>query len=262
MNKSLEKISRLIQNQNFDEAITHLIELLKIEDKNWNAWYLLGQVYRYLGNLEKSVDCHKIAIKLNPDNPPVLLALGISYQLNKKYNEAIEKFEQAIKLDDTYIHAYNSLALSYKRINNLDKSQKIYTDGMNATAKKFFISAENIKSNKIYKYKNTVGTTWIQSAIYGATFIAAKLGFESILFPTSQSAQTEEKTEEHKGLYWIEKKGKVFEVLPNLFNAYRESLISNQLFITMLRDQGLVLDLLGHSKEVQANFAEADFFDQ
>jgi tetratricopeptide (TPR) repeat protein len=262
MNKSIEELFELVSNQKFDEAIIHLNQFVKKDKNNWNAWHLLGQAYRFKNDFDKAIECNKKAYTLNKEFPPILLALGIAYQLNENYINAIESLEKAINLDASYAIAYNSLALTYKRIGDLEKSLETFDNGFNAIAKKFFISLNNSKQNKIHKHRDINGV-WIKCALQGATYLAVKLGYSSVLLPTAKQAMHEESTEEHGGLYWIEKdKGKAFEFLPNLLNTFREHLRGNKLFISMLRDQGLIYEMLGIKDKAYANYQEAEYFEE
>lgn len=260
----LDEILNLINTQKYDEAIIHLNEFIKNDKNHWNAWYLLGQAYRFKNDFDSAIKCHKKAYTLNKEFPPILLALGIAYQLNENYIGAIESLEKAINLDETYAIACNSLALTYKRLGDLEKSLETFDRGFNSIAKKFFMSLNNSKQNKIYKHRDVNGI-WIKCAIQGAIYLGVKLGYSSVLFPTGEQAIHEESTEEHGGLYWIEKnvknKGKAFELLPNLLNTFREHLRGNMLFISMLRDQGLIYEMMGKKDNAYANYQEAEYFE-
>lgn len=254
-----------MSSKKYDDAIAQLNSSIKQDNENWNAWYLLGQCYRFTNDLENAVACHEKAYFLNKKEPAILLALGIAHQLNQNFIEAVKAFGQAIREDEGYIIAYNSLALTYKRMGSLDKAIDTYTDGLNAIGKNFCSSIDNSKANKIYKYENVPSTLWTKFIIFGAIYLAAKFNCDSVLIPNNQQAESEENTEEHQGLYWIEKEindgKKVFEIFPNLLNTFRESLKGHRLYISMLRDQGLILEMVGKEQDAQANFAEADCFE-
>jgi tetratricopeptide (TPR) repeat protein len=261
----IDQAYQFINLKKYDEAIDNLVLSIKQDNQNWSAWHLLGHCYKCTNDLENSVACQEKAYFLNKKEPAILLALGIAHQLNQNFIEAIKAFEQAIRMDESYILGYNSLALTYKRMGNLDKSIQVYNDGFNALGKKFCLSLDNSRNNRIYKHENISFTIWNKSITYGAIYLAAKLNFDSVLIPNGKQVEQEEKTEDHQGLYWIEKEmndgKKAFEIFPNLFNTFRESLRGNRLFLTMVRDQGLIFEMLGKEEDAKANFTEADYFE-
>ena len=152
-----QELHSLINNQKYDEAIIHLNEFIKEDKMNWNAWHLLGQAYRFNGDLDNAITCHEKAYSLNKELPSILLALGIAHQLNKNYIAALKALERAIQLDELYTIAYNSLALTYKRIGDLDRSLEAFENGINTIAKKFYLTLTNSKQNKIYKHQDIEG---------------------------------------------------------------------------------------------------------
>ena len=164
MNKTIQELFELVNNQKYDEAIIHLNQFIKEDKKNWNAWHLLGQAYRYKGDLDNAIICHKNAYFLNKETPSILLALGIAHQINKNYIGSLNALKKAIKLDEYYTIAYNSLALTYKRMGDLDKSLDAFETGINTIAQKFFLTLTNSKQNRIYKHQD-IGGMWVKSAI-------------------------------------------------------------------------------------------------
>ena len=265
MSKSIEQLYELVTDKKYDEAIIHLNEFIKADNGNSTAWHLLGQSYRFTGDIEQAIKCHEKAYYLNDKEPAILLALGIAHQINQNYDEAVKALRKAIRLDETYVIAFNSLALTYKRMGSLDKALDVYTAGLNAIAKKFCLSFENSRANKIHKHKDIEFTLWIKYIVHAAIYLSAKLGFDKVLIPNAIQTEHEENTEEHQGLYWVDKElndgEKCFEILPNLLNTFRESLRGDRLYISMLRDQGLIFEMTGKEQDALASFAEADYFE-
>jgi tetratricopeptide (TPR) repeat protein len=65
---------------------------------------------------------YRKAIELNPDYGYIYYSLGVLFQKQNRFTEAIEAFQQRIKLDKTNVVARISLAAIYKRLGNPDKS--------------------------------------------------------------------------------------------------------------------------------------------
>ena len=60
---------------------------------------LAGQCCRYLNDIDGAIDHPSRAAKLKKDSPPIFLALGIAFQLNTQWDDAIEVFRRAIEID-------------------------------------------------------------------------------------------------------------------------------------------------------------------
>ncbi len=55
-----------------------------------------------------------------------LIELGKFYFLNEKYNDAITKFDQALKLNDKNPEIYYNLGVIYESKNDIEKAKKMY----------------------------------------------------------------------------------------------------------------------------------------
>jgi tetratricopeptide (TPR) repeat protein len=68
----LTDIKLLIGNDQVDRAILALNTLISVEgEQNDEAFYLLGNAYRKLGNWQMALNNYLHAIELNPDSPAV-----------------------------------------------------------------------------------------------------------------------------------------------------------------------------------------------
>jgi tetratricopeptide (TPR) repeat protein len=107
----------------------------KIEKSEGAVLNNLGIIYFYMGNNDLALKHFKRALLLYQKNKlearagTVQLAIGSVYFKQKKYKEAINKAEEAIKIllpfNDRYSLAdcYFLLAQSYKELNNIDKAK-------------------------------------------------------------------------------------------------------------------------------------------
>ena len=86
-------------------------------------------------------------------------------------------------------------------------------------------------------------------------------GVQGKAWPTGEQAATEERTEEHAGLYWVDVLNDTKEIvclfLPNYFNTFlrRDAVYSN-----LIGNRGTVLELLGRQDEARQHFDEATEF--
>ena len=101
--------------------ISYMNKYQEEEKHNWNYNYLFGQAYRNINDYKKSIEFYKKALNLaknlsKEDLSSIKNALGIAYQLNKDYNNAIILFKEAIEDNQYNILNYNSLGLTYNRV--------------------------------------------------------------------------------------------------------------------------------------------------
>lgn len=64
------------QQQSVEQMVTSLAERLKQEPENAEGWFLLGRSLMSMGKYAEAVKAFEVVDKLQPDNPPVMLALA------------------------------------------------------------------------------------------------------------------------------------------------------------------------------------------
>lgn len=261
INRAIE----LIETQRFDEALPLLRRVNKQDPLQWNAWYLAGQCCRYLNDMEGAIQCLSRAAELKTDEPSIYLSLGIAYQLKSQWVQAVEAFRRAIEIDSDFVLAYNSLALTQKKIGEYDKSIHNYDAGAMALSRRIVKAMQNKRTSPILKHRDTTGQLWYRYAIYAAVdMVGNSEGINHIAWPTGEQAMEEERTEKHAGLYWTdalnEKRETVRLFLPNYFNTFREQLKQNDIYSNLIGNRGAVLELLSRHDEAHLHFDEANEF--
>ncbi len=255
----------LMKGQRFGEALHLLRRIIEQDPSQWNAWYMAGQCCRYLNDVDGAIDHLSRAAKLKKDSPPIFLALGIAFQLNTQWDDAIEAFRRAIEIDSDYELAYNSLALTQKKRGELDKALHNYDAGAKALARRIAKAMRNSQISSILKHRDTAGSLWTEYAMYAALYlVSSEQGINAIAWPTGQQAQEEERTEKHSGLYWFDapndKGENVRLFLPNYFNTFREQLKRDPGYSNLIGNRGTILELLGRHDEARQHFDEATEF--
>jgi tetratricopeptide (TPR) repeat protein len=253
----------LMKDNRYSEALSFFLKLLKRQSNDWALYYMTGQCYRFLGEIDNAIEYLSHAADLNSDDAPTFLALGIAYQLRNQWDDAIKAFCHSLEIDPDYDLAYNSLALTQKKRGELDKALLNYDAGAKAVARRIVKTLQNDRSSPILKHRETVGTLWLEYAGYAGLFLACNTeGIKSIALPTGKQAMEEEQqTEKHTGLYWIDERNDRNETvrlfLPNYFNTFREMLKQNAAYSTIIGNRGSVLELLGRHDEANEHFDDA-----
>ena len=206
-------------------------------------------------------------LKIKSDEPQTFLALGIAHQLNNTFPQAIEAFKAAIQLDADFEVAYNSLAMTQKRMGQLELALHNYDAAIKALSRRIVKTMENERLNSIFKHKDTPQSLWLEYAMFGAMYLCSiDNHIEALAWPTGEQAIQEGRTETHAGLYWIDNRsseGKLTRLfLPNYFNTFQRILKSGKSYSTLVYNRGAVFELLGRLEEANKHYEEAKYFSE
>ena len=260
-NHPLEAIQDLISRRDWAAALPMLIALLEEQPSLAHAWYLLGQCQRFSGDIPASIHSLQRAIQQDPSEQSYFLALGIAYQLTERYEESLATFRQAHAINPHYVEAYNSAALTLKRMGNMEKSAEIYDAAADALILEIIDKRPNGPTAKIYGFRPTQGHLWTSYLSKAMMLKCAQDDIASMKWPTGEAAQLEYETRASGGLLWRDvasEDGQVARILmPNLFDCVRESLIFDRRYSMILGNKSLVLNAMGSSKDADLHEREA-----
>ena len=122
-----DKAIDFMRYQRYAEAIPLFSELINDDPNDWSLHYMIGQCYRFTEQLPKAINALTKATDLNDKESQSFHALGIVLQISDQYEQAIEKLKIAITIDPNLITGYNSIGLTYKKLNNYQKAIDWYT---------------------------------------------------------------------------------------------------------------------------------------
>lgn len=254
-----------LRNGQFGHALPVLQREIQKTPANWNLLYMAGQCCRFLDNINQAVLYLTDAAALKQDEPAVWLALGISQQLDRRYAAAVESLLRSIEADSDYELAYNSLALTQKRMGLLDKARANFDAGLKALSRKVVKCMRNDPANPIDKHFRSTHNLWTEYAVYGGLYLCSQEdGIDEISWPTGAQALEEERTKRYGGLYWTDqrdaerKRCRLF--LPNFFNAFAVSLKKSGSYAQLAGNMGTVIESMGEAKEAAKLLAEASEF--
>ncbi|WP_288221111.1 tetratricopeptide repeat protein [uncultured Clostridium sp.] len=104
----------LINKNNFNSIEAYYREAIKKEPYNYELIIKLADYYTsYVSNNEKAKYYYGIALKFNKDNPIIYSKMIDIYIKDNKIDEAIEKLEEAIKVDESNQDYYRMLGALY-----------------------------------------------------------------------------------------------------------------------------------------------------
>jgi tetratricopeptide (TPR) repeat protein len=260
-----ERANLLVQARRYEEALPLLQRVMTQRPAYWGAWYLAGQCCRFREDIDGAIKYLSRAAELNPNDPPIFLALGIAFQLDKQWKEAVATLLRAIEIDPDYAVAYNSLALTQQECGELDKALHNYDAGALALARRIVKGMRNNLANLILKNcEENESPLWMKYALYAAQYRCALDNQSGMAWPTSEQAEEEERTQKHTGLYWEDApvaNGEIYRMfLPNYFNTFKNLLGGSEAYSKLIENRGVVLEQLGQLDEARQHFEEADEF--
>lgn len=96
------------------ERIKQLKLALKNEPDNVEILVALGNLYFDVGQHLEAIEHYDTALKINPKQIGVLVDTGIMYRRTRQFEKALEMFDTALKIDDKFINAILNKAVVYK----------------------------------------------------------------------------------------------------------------------------------------------------
>ncbi len=128
-----KKLLTYFKENRFEEVIKEGVKILEERQNDAQLIYLLGLSSI---NLQKFIDAEKFFKKLiflqkTAEN---LYTLGNIQKKQKKFEEAIESFEEAIKLNPNFSEAYNNLGSAQKSLKNFEEAILSYKKAIDLKA--------------------------------------------------------------------------------------------------------------------------------
>ncbi|KAL6711516.1 anaphase-promoting complex subunit cdc27 [Coniothyrium glycines] len=88
-----------VANEEFDKAMAAYRNAISADNRHYNGWYGLGNVYERLGKYEVAEKHYRAAAQINPNNAMIFVRIGLVLDRMKRPETALALFEQACRLD-------------------------------------------------------------------------------------------------------------------------------------------------------------------
>jgi tetratricopeptide (TPR) repeat protein len=232
----MDEIHDLFHRREYARAIPLLQRHLGAHPKDWNSWYLLGQAYRFTGDLLQAEVALAKSLALNDQEPPVYLAAGIVQQLAGHYDAALATFARANSVNPDYHLAYNSAAFTYEKMGQLEKSQATYELAIQALFRDLTRQADGPEAPDVSD-REPFGELWVDY--------------------TLEANRRFLKTVMQDGKKVLQVDTAFFSYLPRLFAV----LIATPHYPLYLRNRAKILNGLGRTAEAASLEAEAAHFE-
>ncbi|HBE74219.1 MAG TPA: hypothetical protein DDW31_09100 [candidate division Zixibacteria bacterium] len=137
--------------KNWDEAAMHLEKASGLKQDNHLWLFLLGEAYLMKGDYPRAQKAFQKSASLNPEDKYAWFNLGQSFFYeDKDLRSAIQAFEKALAVDDSYMEALDLLGLSYlhKAVLDFDNGIRVYKSAVEMRPDKI-----EYWTNLLYCYK-------------------------------------------------------------------------------------------------------------
>jgi tetratricopeptide (TPR) repeat protein len=107
----------------YEDAINYLDQVLFVEKKSAQAWYLKGEVYRLQWKMKDSLAAYEEAIKIDPNYAPAYFGRAMWSKQNNPDNDYDKDLDRALDRDAQFIDAYIERAYFNGRRGNWEKAR-------------------------------------------------------------------------------------------------------------------------------------------
>ena len=256
----LNEAWELVQAGLYDEAINILLEL-ESNSTNFNVSYLLGTSYRRIDNFVLAEKYYLDAIEAKPDYDSAYLGLGITYQKQLRFTEAINSIEKAISINRFNDDAYNSLGFTYKLKGDFDKAMEAYNRGGEVLFDNiyWYINENNEFVDEATVEEKFEAGIWFKMAHQTILQNANKDGIKKISIPTGETVVKLRKNNPYGNVLFYDD-GDVRYILPNMFNNFADKLSWNLQYATLLNNIGVILLEWSEKEKAKEYFIESIIF--
>jgi tetratricopeptide (TPR) repeat protein len=123
----------LIRNRRLNEALAHLDELTLQNPDLILAYYYRGRIYLEMDKYEQAEKEYLKALELNESMEPALFDLASLYQIEKRFEDAIEIYNRVIKNYPSNLAAKERLLNIYEKLGQTDKTKELIEEIKNQT---------------------------------------------------------------------------------------------------------------------------------
>ena len=123
---NLENARKLFAAQEYKESVKILKKITKESPSNVEAWMLLGDCYGAMGKNEDAIESYQQAVRMDSRNTDALLRLGVAYAAERKHANAIEAYQMIIRIQPENPEAHFYLGVIYDRIGRIGQAFEEY----------------------------------------------------------------------------------------------------------------------------------------
>lgn len=113
------------KKSNFEKSLSLALKSLEFFNKKTETYMLIAENYMNLKNEKECINYYELGAKETKPTYYYFISWGVSLQSFERYEESIEKFNQAIEKEDINDIGYAYLGISYYKLKNIEKAQEL-----------------------------------------------------------------------------------------------------------------------------------------
>ena len=117
-----------MEDARLDLAIDELDKILEEQPENYDAYYDLGRVYFELGNYDLAIQNFENVIQYKEDNEWVYYYLAQAYESSDEVDKAMSNYLKAITINDKFYPAYKKAGILFLARNDYDDAIEYFED--------------------------------------------------------------------------------------------------------------------------------------
>ncbi len=149
----LTKSIELENRKDWLGVLEHCLRWTKAQPNSDQAWYNLGISYSDTKQHPQAINAYQQALRINPEYAKAWANLGITYSDTQQYLQAIDAYQQALRIKPELVNAWGNLGNAYA-----DTQQ--YPQAISAYQQVLRINPEDAKA------WNNLGNTYIKTQQY------------------------------------------------------------------------------------------------
>lgn len=114
------------QQNKFEDCIELIDKLIKKFPKDPRAWNIRSLIFSFKGNKEYAISCTNKATQLDPKKPIYIYNHGNILLKFHEYLKAIDKYNEAIKINNNYIEAILNKGVALMRLQKINEALECF----------------------------------------------------------------------------------------------------------------------------------------
>lgn len=137
----------------YKEAITEYEKIIQMDSGDHSSYMDLAFAFEKSGEIGKSIECYRNAIKLFPDNSDLYTCLGYCFDVYlKRYDMSIVCFEKALELNPFDEWAIHNVGVNLRKVGKPYEALYYFEEAMDVVQKKGEKPPYNILHNLAWGY--------------------------------------------------------------------------------------------------------------